>query len=237
MIQSGLNMLKIKKINKNILLFILCFICVSCGETNYEARTRYRRNDINYYDKYGKNHKFRNDCACCYACIGDSIDYRKNNDRSEDYENLGYKAQIYSKKPKNYAGYYKIGNPYKINGKTYYPREDKNYKEIGLASWYGKEFHNKKTANSEIFNMNEMTAAHRTLPLPSIVKVTNLENGKSIIVRVNDRGPFVDGRIIDLSYRAAKELDAMHEKKGLIKVKVEYLDRETRKMLREYGLK
>lgn len=236
MIQNGLNMLKIKKISKNILLYMFCFICVSCGETNYEARTRYRRNDINYY----KNRRFSDDCACCYACINGSMDYNIDNYEQQDnrYNNTNdYDNKNYYKKPKNYTGYYKIGNPYEINGKTYYPKENRNYKEIGLASWYGKEFHNKKTANSEIFNMYEVTAAHKTLPLPSIVRVTNLENGKSIVVRVNDRGPFVDGRIIDLSYMAAKKLDAMHEKKGLIRVKVEYLDKETKKMLNEYGLK
>lgn len=135
----------------------------------------------------------------------------------------------------SYIGHYKIGKPYKIDGKTYYPQKNERYKEVGLASWYGDDFHNKKTANGEVFNKNTFTAAHKTLPLPSVVKVTNLENGKTIILRVNDRGPFVDNRIIDLSEKAAKKID-MH-KKGVTQVKVEYLKKETDQLLRELGLK
>lgn len=134
-----------------------------------------------------------------------------------------------------YTGYYKVGNPYEINGVTYYPQEYVHYSEIGLASWYGDDFHNKQTANGEIFNMNDMTAAHKTLPLPSIVKVTNLENGRSVIVRVNDRGPFVDNRIIDVSKRAAEELGFKNS--GLMSVKVELLKKETEEFLRIHNLK
>ena len=115
----------------------------------------------------------------------------------------------------------------------YYPKINENYKEIGFASWYGSDFHNKKTANGEIFNKNEMTAAHKTLPLPSIVKVTNLENGKSIKVKINDRGPFVNNRIIDLSERASVNLGM--KEKGVVKVKVEYLKKETDDLLKYYN--
>ena len=103
MIQNGLNMLKTTKISKNILLYMFCFMCVSCGETNYEARTRYRKNDINYY----KNRRFGDDCTCCYNCINDSMDYNidnyeqqdnHNNNNMNDYDNKNY----YNKKPKNY---------------------------------------------------------------------------------------------------------------------------------------
>jgi rare lipoprotein A len=156
-----------------------------------------------------------------------------NNNRYYKYQKSSDNEDI--PKNKKYIGYYKIGNPYKIDGKTYYPKEDRNYKKTGYASWYGDDFHNKKTANGEIFNMNDMTAAHKTLPLPSIVKVTNLENGKSVVVRVNDRGPFVDDRIIDLSKKAAEKLDARN--KGIFKVKVEFLKKETDKMLKTYNLK
>ncbi|MCP5362076.1 MAG: septal ring lytic transglycosylase RlpA family protein [Hyphomicrobiales bacterium] len=118
--------------------------------------------------------------------------------------------------------YYKVGKPYKINGTWYTPEEDKNYSQVGLASWYGSDFHNKKTANGEVFDKSKLTAAHRTLPMPSVVKVTNLENGRSIRVRVNDRGPYVDGdkRIIDLSEETARRLG--FREKGIAKVKVEY---------------
>ena len=123
---------------------------------------------------------------------------------------------------------YKVGNPYKINGKWYYPAIDYDYDEIGMASWYGPGFHGKKTANGEIFNQNIISAAHRTLPLPSIVKVTNLDNGKILgFVRVNDRGPFARNRIIDLSKEAAKQLGFVN--KGVAKVRVEILEDESRK--------
>lgn len=118
---------------------------------------------------------------------------------------------------------YKVGGPYFVLGQWYYPEEDANYTETGMASWYGAEFHNKLTANGEIFDKNIITAAHRTLPMPSMVRVTNLENGRSILVRVNDRGPFAKDRVIDLSERAARELG--FREKGTAKVKVE-LDRQ-----------
>ena len=127
---------------------------------------------------------------------------------------------------------YKVGNPYKINGKWYYPAINYDYDEVGYASWYGPGFHGKKTANGEIFNQNKISAAHRTLPLPSIVKVTNLENGKVLsFVRVNDRGPFARNRILDLSKEAAKELGFLN--KGVTKVRVEILEDESRKFSNE----
>lgn len=105
-----------------------------------------------------------------------------------------------------YRGLYKVGEPYQIRGVWYYPHEDYDYHEIGVASWYGLDFHGKETANGETFDMNDLTAAHRTLPMPSLVHVTNLLNGRSLSIRVNDRGPFINDRIIDLSRRAAKLL-------------------------------
>ncbi|MCM1323902.1 MAG: septal ring lytic transglycosylase RlpA family protein [Acetobacter sp.] len=124
------------------------------------------------------------------------------------------------------GGFYKVGNPYTVLGQSYTPKEDYSYSEIGMASWYGDDFHNKRTANGETYNMRAITAAHRTLPLPSIVKVTNLENGKSIIARVNDRGPYVKNRIIDVSQKGAELLG--YKNKGIAKVKVEILADESR---------
>ncbi len=115
----------------------------------------------------------------------------------------------------------KTGQPYRVAGKWYVPREDWNYDEIGIASWYGPKFHRRRTANGEIFDMNKVSAAHRTLPLPSYVRVTNLENGRAINVRVNDRGPFAKGRIIDLSRRAAQLLG--FQKKGTARVRVQII--------------
>lgn len=134
-----------------------------------------------------------------------------------------------------YQGYYKIGNPYKVLGKTYYPREYEIYEEQGMASWYGSKFHGKRTANGEIYNKYDFTAAHNTLPLPSIVKVKNLENGKSVVVRVNDRGPFTKNRIIDLSKRAATQLGFLQ--KGTAKVEVVLLPKKTKELHQRLNLK
>jgi rare lipoprotein A len=118
-------------------------------------------------------------------------------------------------------GLYKVGKPYQIEGTWYYPAEDWTYNETGIASWYGEAFHGKNTANGEVFDLNAVTAAHRTLPLPTIVEVTNLENGRSLQVRVNDRGPYARGRIIDLSRRSAQLLGL--EGAGTAKVRVKIL--------------
>jgi rare lipoprotein A len=116
-----------------------------------------------------------------------------------------------------------LGKPYKVRGKMYYPKEDKNYKKTGMASWYGDAFHGRLTANGEVYDMTHLTAAHPTMPLPSYARVTNLENGTSVIVRVNDRGPYSHNRLIDLSSRAADMLD--YKRTGTAKVKVEYVGR------------
>lgn len=114
-----------------------------------------------------------------------------------------------------------VGKPYQIKGKWYYPQHDPAYKRIGEASWYGSDFHGRLTANGEIYDMNLLTAAHPTMPLPSYARVTNLKNGSSIIVRVNDRGPFMKERIIDLSKQAAEILG--YANSGVANVKVEYI--------------
>ena len=120
------------------------------------------------------------------------------------------------------GGHYKVGEPYQINGEWYYPEVDKDYDQTGIASWYGDYFHGRLTANGEYYDMNSLSAAHKTLPLPSYLRVTNLENGKSIIVRLNDRGPYVGDRIIDLSKRAAIELGML--KQGTANVRVQYIE-------------
>ena len=116
----------------------------------------------------------------------------------------------------------KIGNPYKIAGKWYTPAANPNYNQVGVASWYGPEFHNKKTANGETYNMNALTAAHTTLPMPSYDRVTNLENNRSVLLKINDRGPFVDDRLIDVSRRGAQLLG--FEKRGTTRVRVEAVE-------------
>jgi rare lipoprotein A len=119
------------------------------------------------------------------------------------------------------GAHFKIGQPYKINGQWYHPAFVTEYEATGVASWYGESYHGRATANGEIYDMYALTAAHPTLQLPSVVEVHNLENGRSLILRVNDRGPFVKNRLIDLSYAAARELG--FERRGLAKVTVRYL--------------
>lgn len=123
--------------------------------------------------------------------------------------------------PPKGGGRYQVGQPYTVRGKTYVPQHDPSYAAAGTASWYGADFHGRKTANGEIFSANAITGAHPTLPLPSYVRVTNQDNGRSVVVRINDRGPYVSGRIVDLSYRAASMLGYVN--KGSANVKVEYV--------------
>ncbi|MFN3745185.1 MAG: septal ring lytic transglycosylase RlpA family protein [Hyphomicrobiaceae bacterium] len=117
-------------------------------------------------------------------------------------------------------GVYKVGRPYTVGGRTYVPAEDPNYDEVGIASWYGEAFHGGLTANGEIFDMHRLTAAHRTLPMPSYAYVQNPANGRTIMVRINNRGPFKGDRIIDLSKEAARLLD--FKGRGLAEVRVTY---------------
>jgi len=121
------------------------------------------------------------------------------------------------------GGVYRVGKPYMIGGREYVPQENVHYSAVGMASWYGDDFHGRYTANGEIFDMNSLSAAHPTLPLPSYVRVTNLANRRSIVVRVNDRGPYVGNRVIDVSVKTAKLLGFYGE--GLTRVKVEYVGR------------
>ena len=119
------------------------------------------------------------------------------------------------------GGRRQVGKPYQVAGRWFRPREMSSYDKTGVASWYGPQFHARKTSNGEWFDMNRLTAAHATMPLPSYAKVTNLDNGREVIVRVNDRGPFVDTRVIDLSRRAAEVLD--YKNKGKTNVRVQLI--------------
>src|ERR1700694_4733787 len=121
------------------------------------------------------------------------------------------------------GGTYRVGKPYTVGGRVYVPEEDVNYREEGLASWYGDDFHGRLTANGEVFDMESLTAAHPTLPMPCYARVTNLSNGKSLIVRVNDRGPYHGNRLIDVSNKAAQLLE--FKGNGVARVRVEYVGR------------
>lgn len=121
------------------------------------------------------------------------------------------------------GGTYRVGKPYTVGGRIYTPEENMNYRAEGLASWYGDDFHGRLTANGEVFDMTSISAAHPTMPMPSYARVTNMRNGKSLIVRVNDRGPFHGNRVIDVSHRAAKLLE--FDRMGTARVRVEYVGR------------
>jgi rare lipoprotein A len=127
--------------------------------------------------------------------------------------------------PGQNEGTFKVGNPYTVEGETYYPREQYQYSETGIASWYGPGFDGHHTANGEIYDSGELTAAHRTLQMPSLVRVTNLDNGRSVIVRVNDRGPYKRGRIMDVSSKAADLLGMKGA--GTAKVRLDLLPQES----------
>jgi rare lipoprotein A (peptidoglycan hydrolase) len=129
-------------------------------------------------------------------------------------------ARLQESAPRPQGGF-KVGQPYNVDGTWYTPKHDKTYSKVGLASWYGPDFHGKRTANGEIYDMNGLTAAHQTLPMPCYARVTNIKNGRTVVVRINDRGPFKHQRIIDLSGRAAEMLG--FQKSGVAPVKVDYV--------------
>ena len=157
--------------------------------------------------------------AALSACGSASV-HPKLSNRMADAE-IGAAPGRTGPLPSGRGGTYKVGKPYQVAGIWYVPKEEPNYDATGVASWYGQDFHQKATANGEMFDMNAVSAAHTTLPMPSMVEVTNLDNGRKIMVRVNDRGPFVGGRVIDLSYEAARQLG--YERKGLANVRVRYV--------------
>lgn len=156
---------------------------------------------------------------------------------------LSSKDRLYKKLSKEdssnikYKGHYKIGQEYKVKGNTYTPEKNIKYDEVGIASWYGSKngLHGKKTANGDKYNKYVLSAAHPTLPLPCLVKVTNLKNNKSLIVMVNDRGPFSKKRILDVSEQAANILG--FKTAGTTKVRVRYLDKETKEFYKNINLK
>ncbi len=149
-----------------------------------------------------------------------AIDLAKKHQRSQAEEEAETTISSVKSDPR-----YKVGNPYQVQGKWYYPERDLSYDKTGIASWYGDEFGGRLTANGEIFDPALVSAAHKTLPMPSVVRVTNFDNGRSLVVRVNDRGPFVAGRIIDLSREAARLLG--FKDKGIARVRVEILTEES----------
>ena len=151
------------------------------------------------------------------------VDYSALFDHDEIVDENGY-----------YNANFKVGNPYIVEGKHYQPKTYESYQETGKASWYGNEFNGRRTANGELYNVQSLTAAHRTLPLPSWVKITNLRNNKSVIARVNDRGPFAKSRIIDVSQKVAEKLGFKNQ--GTTEVRVELLPKQTKNILQKLNI-
>ncbi len=154
--------------------------------------------------------------ANCSGNVASRVDPRYGVASSARVVPLGERA------PKG-GGVYRVGKPYTVAGRTYVPQEDRDYNKTGMASWYGDEFHGRYTANGEVFDENSISAASPTLPLPSYARVTNLTNRRSIVVRVNDRGPFASDRLMDVSRKTAKLLGFYD--KGVTRVRVEYIGR------------
>lgn len=168
--------------------------------------------------------------AMLAACASPQPKAMVNTSKSKEYfaeSEYGVKAspRVSTKRSRlpRGGGRDQTGKPYQVRGNWYYPKEDRDYRKIGAASWYGDAFHGRLTANGEIYDMTHLTGAHPTMPLPSYARVTNTANGNSVVVRVNDRGPFAHGRIIDLSKQAAEMLD--YTSAGVAKVQVEYVGR------------
>ena len=168
-------------------------------------------------------------CACSSPDAGKRT--TKTSERSGKVmdRRLGVSASPYRPLTYNVSSY-KVGAPYKIAERWYQPKEYGHFSEIGIASWYGQKFHSRQTANGEVFNMYAMTAAHRVLPMPSVVRVTNLSNRRSVVVRINDRGPYAHERIIDLSLAAAEKIG--FRRKGVARVRVELLPELSRGVAR-----
>jgi rare lipoprotein A len=159
--------------------------------------------------------------ALAVAIAGCSSDKPKTTSKLDPFAGKGSPYYKGSGKIPRGGGRYHVGKPYEVAGKWFTPREQPGYDKTGMASWYGEAFHRRMTSNGEYFDMNMLSAAHPTLPLPSYAKVTNLANGRSVVVRINDRGPFVGTRIIDMSKRSAEAIG--FHKQGKAEVRVQYI--------------
>ena len=213
-----------------LIVFLLCSCESTSSSPDYEKSNRTYSNINQTILHRTKGKKLRHTKPSEMMQVGVSKQLREApsiNDEEIYYGN----NQDYASNDDAYSGHFKVGNPYEIQGVSYFPQNYEDYQETGVASWYGADFHGKPTANGEIYDSNTMTAAHPTLPLPSMVRVTNLNNGVSVIVRVNDRGPFSKNRVIDVSEKAA---DALGFKgNGTTEVKIELLRNDTDELLQK----
>lgn len=210
--------------------FVIIALTASCSNSNYKRSNKYSQNKAK--NSYGRVASKISQHIKPTESMQPGISMQENyyDSSEDDYEEVLSDGSFYQ-----YPGHFKIGNPYQVFGVSYIPQNYDDYEETGTASWYGDEFHGKPTANGETYDMESMTAAHRTLPLPSLVRVTNLQNNKSVVVRVNDRGPFAKNRIIDVSERVAEALDFKDQ--GTADVRVELLRNETDELLEKLRIK
>ena len=207
-----------QNLGKYISIAACCLLLSACTAAEVAVNMAKKAHTANI-NKIEENTKSGADTPAT-AMSKNSGDLIKNNNISKAVKN-----NIITPQPR-----YKIGDPYEVADNWYYPERDLRYDETGIASWYGDEFAGRLTANGEIFDPTLVSAAHKTLPMPSVVRVTNLENGKSLVVRLNDRGPFVAGRIIDLSREAARRLGFL--KTGIARVRVQILTEQSLAMER-----
>ncbi len=223
-----------KKIWLVILILTVASNCSGTSPKNQKYHARKKPTARKSGRVVSKYSNFVKPSESMQAGISKNTKYVFENDQ-ENVAQFNSEASDFIDKNEKYSGIFKIGNPYEIFGVNYVPQDYEDFEEIGTASWYGDNFHGKLTANGETYNMGSMTAAHPTLPLPSLVKVTNLRNDKSVVVRVNDRGPFAKNRVIDVSEKAATVLD--FKQHGTTEVKVELLRSETDQMLEKLKIK
>ncbi|NBV07127.1 MAG: septal ring lytic transglycosylase RlpA family protein [Proteobacteria bacterium] len=221
-----------RKLFFSILALVLLSACesVSSDPNPYKSNRSFSNIDKVTYTKSRKKSRDNLD-----RDSANEKNYSLNNFYDESKENESQDSNNLLDDGQKYTGIFKVGNPYEIEGVSYFPQNYEEYEETGTASWYGADFHGKATANGEIYDSFTMTAAHRTLPMPSMVRVTNLRNNKSAIVRVNDRGPFARNRIIDLSEKAAEELG--FKDKGTTDVHIQLLRNETDQLLEKLKIK
>ncbi len=214
-----------------LIIFALLFSCAENGHQNYSAKKRYHltNNQVQRVaSRYGRVLRPSESISLNNISLNDDDEYERDDIVLRTTDDI-------TDDNGDYKGTFKIGDPYKIFGVNYVPQNYDDFEEIGVASWYGDDFNGKLTANGEIYNMDTLTAAHRTLPLPSLVRVTNLDNGKTVVVRVNDRGPYAKDRIIDLSKKAATMLD--FKKTGTTEVKIQLLRSDTDELLKKLRIK
>ncbi|MFT6219884.1 MAG: rare lipoprotein A (peptidoglycan hydrolase) [Rickettsiales bacterium] len=226
-----------------LILLPLSTLIFSCSQRNIDYQNQGSRFShlTNNFPKQSSSKRISPTSSMQVGLQNDQNLFKRSFAKNSDFE-PGYEigsddqkiVENYLTDDGGYVGHYKVGNPYEVFGVKYYPKKYDDFEEVGTSSWYGDAFDGKKTANGEIYHKGDITAAHPTLPLPSMVRITNLENDESIKVRVNDRGPFAKKRIADVSEAVAIKLGFKDQ--GTTTIKLEFLKEDTQQMLRQLGI-